>query len=304
MLDDIVLFTHLVEIGQFSKTAKKVHLSQATLSKRIIELENQLNKRLFIRDTRNIQLTEEGQVLYERFKGIRNELKQFLHDINPQDYSATNNIELNISLPVVLSYELICPYINNYITDNPHVKLNLYFQYKDNFILDNKFDVALTNYDIKSDKLYNKFLRKETSQLYCNPEYASKYGVPQTIDELKNHNIFGALHQDKIERYGVVSLTNKYNSEQFFYNNQKEAKITSNLITHIKKIGMNSDTIFISWSFLCDNEVTKGALIPVLPEYSTDALSFYLVTQKNLTAEAQRFCEFIHQCLGRHNTML
>lgn len=302
MLDNIILFTHLVEIGQFSKTAKQVNLSQATLSKRVIELETQLGKRLFNRDTRNLQLTKEGYILYERFKGIRKELQQVIHEINPKSSSNDAN-ELNISLPVVLSYELICPFINLYTINNPNVKLNLYFQYKDDFILDDKFDIALTNYDLKSDTLNNKFLRKETSQLYCTPEYASKYGVPQTIEELKKHDTFGVLKQDTIERYGIVALTNKYNGEQFFYNNEKEAKITSNLMTHIKKISMSMDVIFISWSFLCDDEVSKGKLIPVLPEYSADAISFYLITQKNLTEAGQNFCEFIHQCLGRHNVI-
>ena len=42
MLDDIILFTELVEYKNFSKAAQSLNISQSTLSKRIANLENSI----------------------------------------------------------------------------------------------------------------------------------------------------------------------------------------------------------------------------------------------------------------------
>jgi DNA-binding transcriptional LysR family regulator len=50
----------------FSKEAAAIHVSQPTLSRQIAELEAELGKQLFIRGTRMLSLTTEGQFLKKR----------------------------------------------------------------------------------------------------------------------------------------------------------------------------------------------------------------------------------------------
>jgi DNA-binding transcriptional LysR family regulator len=53
-------FLGVAETSNFTKTAQKLHMSQAALSSTIRELENQLDCNLFERTTRNVELTEAG----------------------------------------------------------------------------------------------------------------------------------------------------------------------------------------------------------------------------------------------------
>ena len=56
-------FIAVAESGSFSVAAERVHLTQPAVSKRIAQLEQQLDCRLFDRIARNISLTEAGAAL-------------------------------------------------------------------------------------------------------------------------------------------------------------------------------------------------------------------------------------------------
>ena len=49
-----------------TKAAKQLHLTQPTLSRQLMQLEEELNTPLFIRGKRKIELTEAGMILRRR----------------------------------------------------------------------------------------------------------------------------------------------------------------------------------------------------------------------------------------------
>ena len=55
----------VAEGGSFSKAAKSLFLTQPTISAHISSLERELNVRLFVRNTKEVILSEQGKVLYE-----------------------------------------------------------------------------------------------------------------------------------------------------------------------------------------------------------------------------------------------
>lgn len=61
-------FAVAAECKSVSETAKKLFISQPSVSADLSALENELNVRLFFRSNRGITLTEEGRVLYEYIK--------------------------------------------------------------------------------------------------------------------------------------------------------------------------------------------------------------------------------------------
>ena len=58
-------FTSVVEFGSFTKAAEKLSISQPTISTHIRALEEELNARLILRTTKNIEITPKGRELYE-----------------------------------------------------------------------------------------------------------------------------------------------------------------------------------------------------------------------------------------------
>jgi DNA-binding transcriptional LysR family regulator len=65
-LKQLNYFVSVVDQMSFSKAAEKLHISQPSLSNAIKNLERDLGFRIIERNTRNIGLTEAGEVLYSR----------------------------------------------------------------------------------------------------------------------------------------------------------------------------------------------------------------------------------------------
>jgi DNA-binding transcriptional LysR family regulator len=62
-LGQLECFLAIVREGTFTRAAHRMHLSQPTLSERVLELERELGKQLFSRSRRQVTLTEAGRVL-------------------------------------------------------------------------------------------------------------------------------------------------------------------------------------------------------------------------------------------------
>ena len=59
-------FLTVAREGNITKAAESLHVSQPTLSRQIMELEEELGKKLFLRHSHSVRLTEEGLLLRER----------------------------------------------------------------------------------------------------------------------------------------------------------------------------------------------------------------------------------------------
>lgn len=313
MLDNIMLFVKLVDAGSFRKVAEQLNIQHSTVSKRIILLEESLQKTLILRTTKNFELTNDGKFIYNRFKHINSYTDITLSNFNDNSYSNTNET-ISISLPTVFSYEIICPYIGKFMENFPNVKLNLSFHYgkiqdttpEENITITNRYlgkvlagsDIILTtNSDVNMVNFDYRFMRNEAMKLYCTPKYAKLYNVPTKITDLQKHNVIGALDHFTSKAFDYVKLVHSNTNEVFMVDNSK-LQIRLHSVLHAKQIGMNSDYIFGCWESLCIKELREGSLIEILPEWKVQEISFYLLTKRNLSAVEQEVVKFLYRCLG------
>ena len=67
-LKQLEAFVQIADSGSFSKAAKELFLTQPTISAHISTLEKELNTRLFVRNTKEVRLSDSGSVLYDYAK--------------------------------------------------------------------------------------------------------------------------------------------------------------------------------------------------------------------------------------------
>ncbi|TXI92234.1 MAG: LysR family transcriptional regulator [Neisseriales bacterium] len=298
MFDNIVLFTQLVENGSYSKTAEKLNISPSTLSRKIQDLEAYFNQLLMIRDTRSFELTEFGQSLYNNFKDLKHQLNRFILSMkSPTDYSEG---EINISLPVVRSMGFISPYISYFNKKYSNITLNLFYQYKELDLKQNKIDIAVTAYKIEPNKVYtSEFLRSEPIQLYCTPDYVKKYGLPLDIAELYDHSIIGGIDINEVP-IKYINFKNSFTQEEQIFESNSTIKVNNAI--HALEIGFSGEHIFFSWSYKADKLIKQGKLIRVLPEYIAHQTDLYIVYRRNPDPRELLFIDFIRKCAkGRFN---
>lgn len=67
-LKQLEAFVQVADGKSFSKAAKELYLTQPTVSAHISSLEKELNARLFVRNTKEVSLSENGKMLYDYAK--------------------------------------------------------------------------------------------------------------------------------------------------------------------------------------------------------------------------------------------
>ena len=67
-LNDLTLFTRIVEDGSFTAAAERLDLPKSTLSRTLSRLEAHLGVRLLQRTTRSLHLTDAGRQFYDRVR--------------------------------------------------------------------------------------------------------------------------------------------------------------------------------------------------------------------------------------------
>jgi len=67
-LKQLEAYVEVADSQSFSKAAKKLFLTQPTVSAHIASLEKELNVRLFVRNTKEVSLSEDGELLYKYAK--------------------------------------------------------------------------------------------------------------------------------------------------------------------------------------------------------------------------------------------
>ncbi len=63
-------FVAVAKVGNISRAAESLHIAQPSLSKQLIELENELGKQLLVRGKRKVTLTDSGTLLLKRAEEI------------------------------------------------------------------------------------------------------------------------------------------------------------------------------------------------------------------------------------------
>ena len=69
-LKQLEAFVQVAEGGSFSKAAKELFLTQPTISAHIASLEKELSVRLFVRNTKEVGLSDDGKDLYKYARQI------------------------------------------------------------------------------------------------------------------------------------------------------------------------------------------------------------------------------------------
>ncbi len=76
----IQLFLIVAEEQNFSRAAEMMNMTQPTLSKRISSLENAIGLQLFTREKRPVELTEQGKILYQRWKNVCSQIQSSIDE--------------------------------------------------------------------------------------------------------------------------------------------------------------------------------------------------------------------------------
>ncbi len=186
-LNDLYLYAMVVEHGGFSKAERALDIPKSRLSRRITQLESDLNVRLLQRDSRHFTVTDVGQRVYQHVQSMLTEA-QAARDV-VDELSAEPRGILRVSVPIDIAEQQMPLIMPEFMRLYPHIQIQLTVTNRRIDLLNEGIDVALRvrdTLDNDGNLVMRKFGQSE-SVLVASPAYLNRMGRPQHPEELLQH---------------------------------------------------------------------------------------------------------------------
>ncbi|HRG64085.1 MAG TPA: LysR family transcriptional regulator [Burkholderiales bacterium] len=296
MLDDIALFVKLVDVGSFSQVAKLTDSTQATISRRIQNLEADLGVVVLKRNQRGLVMTDEGRNLYEQVKSSVNTLQNVWQELYEQN--GILRTTLRLALTTESARDVILQHLPKFLQENPNIKLHITFTTQQIHLIKQNYDLAITS-ELPSSSIHNVILlRKFHLKAYASPNYIVKYGNPQNLAELLQHRCIGSLGFDGSEQdtYQVYHAESSQNIVVTHPSN-----LYMDTTSHAIELAKSGEYITGAWDSMVQNELARGELVSILPELSFVELPCYLVrNSERKSKQEQILAKFIEQVFASY----
>lgn len=185
---EMEVFVRVVELGGFSPAARAARMTPSAVSKLIARLEARLGARLLNRSTRQLQLTPEGCVFYERATRILADLED-AERVAGVGEQAVGRVRVSTSA----SYfnHILAPALPAFLALHPGVSLDLVQTDAVVDLLSERTDLAIRAGPLKSSSLVARKLGETALIIVAAPAYLERCGEPRSVADLKRHNRLG-----------------------------------------------------------------------------------------------------------------
>ncbi|QUP55730.1 LysR family transcriptional regulator (plasmid) [Ralstonia syzygii] len=287
-LNDMALFVEVVKAKGFRGAAEALGMPNSTLSRRIGALEKAIGLRLLHRTTRKIELTEAGQIYFERCKRIVDEAR-LAHEQLGEMLAQPSGV-LRASLPVDFAVIYLAPLIAEFAGLYPGITFDFDLTPRQVDLVSEPFDVAIRMGEPESSQLIARPLALLQAHLYASPGYLERSGEPATPDDLKRHECLGmlkvgswTLHQGP--QTATVSVGGRF---------------TLNSVGMIRRLATLDMGIILVPEAIVADDLASGRLRRVMPGWHGKPMPVYAITETRLLpAKTQRFIEFLRERLAR-----
>ena len=184
-IEDLNLFTIVVKLGSFTAAANALDLPRANVSRRIGELEKSLNAQLFFRTTRQLRLTQHGEVYYHELLTVLEGFEQAKNKLLDIDEKPVGKVKVGF-LPE--SDEALQPTLAKFQQMYPDIELDL--RITNNYATDiysQALDFVLHAGKVQDSGFIARRVLSLGRSIYASPEYLNKHGEPKTLQQLVQH---------------------------------------------------------------------------------------------------------------------
>jgi len=179
------LFIRVAELESFTRAADTLGLPKGSVSRQIQALENHLGCRLLHRTTRRVLLTQDGMVYYERAKDLLSNLDE-LDSMFQSDPSSVSG-RLRVDMPVAVARHVVIPRLPGFLQHYPGIELELSSSDRLVDVIREGFDCVVRVGTLKDSGLIARPLGKLSIINCASPAYLSRFGYPESLDDLSTH---------------------------------------------------------------------------------------------------------------------
>ncbi|MGR5435211.1 LysR substrate-binding domain-containing protein [Vibrio owensii] len=273
------IYVNVVEQGSFSGAAKILGTPVSTVSRKVSELEESLELRLLERSTRQLRLTESGEVFYEfAQRSIAEAEAGILALANNQQ-----NLKGTLRLSTVTDFEPLWPILKGFQKQYPNINVEVRNCHGSVDFVADGVDVAVVTVPISNPSYVVRELGNAVRVLVATPNYLVHHGTPSHPEELVNHNCLsiGNVNQDVTWTFNGITYPS---NPRFKANNLR-------LVKYFALQGMGIANIPPG---MCQTELESGQLIELFKPEDGNNITFKLVypSRRLLSSITRTFIDY------------
>lgn len=296
-LNDMVLFTEVVQRGGFSAAARHLGMPPSRVSRRLSRLEAEVGVRLLQRTTRSLSLTPAGEVFLRHCQAMRDEAEAA--------YAAVAQVQqeprglLRISCPVTLAHTVLSTVFAQFLIRYPQVELEVEVS---NRVVDpvaDGIDVALRVRTTLSDSASYivKRLGETGAILVAQPELLARFDPvrgPADLIKLPTVAMSARQGQNEWELYGPegASLTVTH----------RPRYMASDLLTLREGVEQGIG-VGILPDYMCCDALKAERLVQVLPQWAPlpGIIHAVFASRRGMAPAVRHFLDYLGEQLPVHH---
>lgn len=292
-LNEVQIFTRVVECGSITAAAKRLELQKSTVSRKLAAMEARLGARLLTRTTRNIHLTEIGKSHYQQCAKIIQQWEASEHAVGLAGDEPKGSIQM--LMPMELGQTLMSNLILEFLLENPAITVHAEMTNREPRMAKEGLDLFFRVGKPRDSALYARWLFSISRGLYASEAYIERYGLPETPDELKHHQCV-ELQTELSSGYWSLSRSTPHGKQQETIKPSGRFRVNS--------ISSCLDAALAGFGIAClpaqrVRSTSKSHLVQVLPQWQMLDADVYALypNRKLLPATVRYFLDFLLQRL-------
>lgn len=183
--DRIEAFVEVVRLGTFSAAARHLQVSTSHVSRLVSQLESQLGVQLLYRTTRQIRLTDAGELYVAHcrhlFDGLR-DAEQAISELQSKPHGT-----LRLTSATTFGERFIAPLVNEFQVMHPQLDVHMHFTNRAVELIEEGYDIAIRMGVLKDSSLIARRLCERREYVVGSRDYFRQAPPPHTLAELGQH---------------------------------------------------------------------------------------------------------------------
>jgi DNA-binding transcriptional LysR family regulator len=289
--DDLSLlraFVGIVECGSISAGARRLKVSQPTLSRNLRILEEQCGAALLRRDTHAMCLTQTGQRLLADARNMLAQADEADERLREDQTALSGHLRLFATID--WGQSVVTRMVSNFLQINPRVTASLALTNRPLHMIQEGCDVGIVPGKITDESVVARPTRLVALHLAASPSLVKSRPVVKELADLKSWpwvSLTGFQYWSSTE----VTLFGRNGAEQTL---QISPVLVSEGVTSTREAVRAGLGVAVLPDWLVREDLLSGRLVRVLPKWSPKPLPIHVVYtgQRLLPARVSAFIDF------------
>jgi LysR family transcriptional regulator for bpeEF and oprC len=281
------VFVRVAECGSFSRGAEALNLANATVTSCIRNLEKHLGVTLLQRNTRYLQLTEEGRIFFPHCQEALRTVAEAEHEVRDSVNEITG--VLRIESPFGIGQRLLCPALPQFVARYPGLSVSVTLTNEPHNLIERATDVAL------------RMDRVEDADLVARPVYETQYIVCGAPDKVRELNVDDPRALDPVHCLGLFKEGHRTPNQWTFSRGDDQLTVRPAGALHYNNTGalieaaLNGVGLIYVLDVFVAELIVNGQLVEMFPDWETSTRTFHAVTIKArfATPKIRAFTDFL-----------